>query len=239
MLARNFFLAVGQQARQQAVSVASAPSIGKVASSSRLVLPRRALSSSQPWRQEQGTEEKKIVDAAAKVDEQPPVASSEKLSAAQSRRDELWGSVIEAFDSGYRQEEAPKPARGEHKRGSPEARAAEREARFEDQWQKRTVQGAHLPGGTPSAGRTVEVKSDHGSPSQASAASNVEGGDLARAYAIMMGTLRRNNIRRELALTQRFEKPNQERRRKRSERHRRRFADLVRKKVQLVSQRFI
>ena len=44
----------------------------------------------------------------------------------------------------------------------------------------------------------------------------------------------RNNVRRELKLNERYEKPNQMRRRKRSERHRRRFADMVRKKVQLV-----
>ena len=49
-----------------------------------------------------------------------------------------------------------------------------------------------------------------------------------------MATLRRNNVRRELKLTERYEKPNQMRRRKRSERHRRRFADMIRKKVQLV-----
>ena len=53
-------------------------------------------------------------------------------------------------------------------------------------------------------------------------------------YRSLMATLRRNNVRRELKLTERYEKPNQMRRRKRSERHRRRFADMIRKKVQLV-----
>ena len=53
-------------------------------------------------------------------------------------------------------------------------------------------------------------------------------------YRNLMGTLRRNNVRRELRLEERYEKPNQKRRRLRSERHRRRFADMIRKKVQLV-----
>jgi len=53
-------------------------------------------------------------------------------------------------------------------------------------------------------------------------------------YRNLMSTLRRNNVRRELKLQERYEKPNEMRRRKRSERHRRRFADMIRKKVQLV-----
>ncbi|KAK0555051.1 hypothetical protein OC846_000208 [Tilletia horrida] len=75
-----------------------------------------------------------------------------------------------------------------------------------------------LKPGTPTSGRSFPVN----------------GGDLNRAYRVMMAALRRDDIRHELRRGERYEKPNQERRRKRSERHRRRFADLVRKKVQLV-----
>lgn len=216
MLARNLFLSVARQARQQATSKVYVPALGAVASSSRLVFPHQSFSTSGPRRQDRTLEEKR--DAAA---------TAGGHSSEETKVSELWNSVIDAIDSDYRKSERPK---SEHKRGSPEARAAEREARFEQKWQNRVVFGANLPGGTPSAGRTVEVSSDHGRHGSAT-----EGEDVARAYAMMMGTLRRNNIRRELNLTQRYEKPNQERRRKRSERHRRRFADLVRKKVQLVS----
>ncbi|KAL9933132.1 hypothetical protein V8E36_007850 [Tilletia maclaganii] len=62
----------------------------------------------------------------------------------------------------------------------------------------------------------------------------VNAGDVTRAFRQMNGALKRDDIRNELRRGERYEKPNQERRRKRSERHRRRFADLVRKKVQLV-----
>lgn len=45
----------------------------------------------------------------------------------------------------------------------------------------------------------------------------------------------RNKVVQELKMGERYEKPNQERRRKMSERHRRRFADMIRQKVRLVS----
>lgn len=75
---------------------------------------------------------------------------------------------------------------------------------------------------TPTTGRSVSATNSFG------------GGSAAMLYRSLMATLRRNNVRRELKLTERYEKPNQMRRRKRSERHRRRFADMIRKKVQLV-----
>jgi len=59
--------------------------------------------------------------------------------------------------------------------------------------------------------------------------------DVEKAYRQMSNILKRNNMRYELKLGERYEKPNQMRRRKRSERHRRRFRDMVRSKVQLVS----
>lgn len=59
--------------------------------------------------------------------------------------------------------------------------------------------------------------------------------DFSAAFGQMQGIIRRNNVRSELILGDRYEKPNQRRRRLASLRHRRRFADLVRQKVQLVS----
>lgn len=59
--------------------------------------------------------------------------------------------------------------------------------------------------------------------------------EVEKAYRQLSNVIRRNNLRWELKLGERYEKPNQTKRRKRSERHRRRFKDLVRSKVQLVS----
>lgn len=93
--------------------------------------------------------------------------------------------------------------------------ARKAEAAFENRREFGTI----LPG-TPTTGRSREVSYN----------------DVAGAYRQLMAILRRNEVRKELRLGDRYEKPNQERRRKRSERHRRRFADMIRKKVQLVSE---
>jgi len=74
---------------------------------------------------------------------------------------------------------------------------------------------------TPTTGRSVAMSTSLNHTS-------------AVLYRQLSRILSRNNVRRELKLNERYEKPNQMRRRKRSERHRRRFADMVRKKVQLV-----
>lgn len=74
---------------------------------------------------------------------------------------------------------------------------------------------------TPTTGRSLSMTSTYNNTS-------------ATLYRQLSQILNRNNVRRELRLNERYEKPNQMRRRKRSERHRRRFADMVRKKVQLV-----
>ncbi|WFD04795.1 hypothetical protein MVES1_000119 [Malassezia vespertilionis] len=76
---------------------------------------------------------------------------------------------------------------------------------------------------TPTTGRSISAANTYGNNS------------ASMLYRNLMSTLRRNNIRRELKLGERYEKPNQMRRRKRSERHRRRFADMIRKKVQLYA----
>ncbi|WFD16185.1 hypothetical protein MARU1_002221 [Malassezia arunalokei] len=76
---------------------------------------------------------------------------------------------------------------------------------------------------TPTTGRSVAMSTSLNHTS-------------AVLYRQLSRILSRNNVRRELKLNERYEKPNQMRRRKRSERHRRRFADMVRKKVQLPSE---
>ncbi|CDR98828.1 related to MRP21-mitochondrial ribosomal protein of the small subunit [Sporisorium scitamineum] len=90
---------------------------------------------------------------------------------------------------------------------------------LEADWAARAVYGEPSWPATPFSGRSIRVTPQ---------------ADPARAYAQLSVLLRRNNVRQELRLQQRYEKPNQERRRKKSERHRRRFADMVRGKVQLV-----
>ncbi|TIB75868.1 hypothetical protein E3Q23_02151 [Wallemia mellicola] len=75
------------------------------------------------------------------------------------------------------------------------------------------------------AGRTVVV----GKYDKNSATSQVE-----RAWKRLNGTLARNEVRRDLMLRDRYERPHQMRRRLKSERHRRRFAEYIRQKVSLV-----
>lgn len=92
---------------------------------------------------------------------------------------------------------------------------------FESAWRdSHSVPSPHKPA-KPSEGRTI--------------AFDRNAIDLSSAYNLLQSVLRRNNVRSELALGDRYEKPNQRRRRLASLRHRRRFADLVRQKVQLVS----
>ncbi|MCO5590112.1 hypothetical protein L7F22_044081 [Adiantum nelumboides] len=102
------------------------------------------------------------------------------------------------------------------------AQAARKLSEFEqmeDTWRKRKTYGPDRPA-LPSDGRSIAVSNS---------------GDLARAMTNLNSIFRVNNIRTELRLGERYEKPNQKRRRLASERHRRRFAHMVREKVQLVS----
>lgn len=50
---------------------------------------------------------------------------------------------------------------------------------------------------------------------------------VAAALGRLNRTLNQNNVKKELRLEERFEKPNAKRRRLKSERHRRRFAEMV------------
>jgi small subunit ribosomal protein MRP21 len=91
--------------------------------------------------------------------------------------------------------------------------------RFEEYWVNRNRGGAPEVA-KPSDGRVFSVKAHV---------------DVNRAYGSLMSIIARNGVRKELRFQERYEKPNQKRRRLKSERHRRRFAAAVREKVQLVS----
>jgi small subunit ribosomal protein MRP21 len=99
------------------------------------------------------------------------------------------------------------------------ARSLSREEELEAEWANRPLLGT--PPAKPHTGRTVQI--------------DQAGRNVAVGYKILMATLNRNAVRRELKLTERYEKPNQMRVRKKSERHRRRFAEMIREKVKLVS----
>ena len=108
------------------------------------------------------------------------------------------------------------------------ARAASSdEARAEAHFAARPLRGMPVPPSPTTEGR----KHTFSTPDRGVQVT----GSVAVLYKQLTATLNKNQVRRELALGERYEKPNQERRRKRSERHRRRFKDLVRQKVQLVS----
>ncbi|KAF8318624.1 uncharacterized protein EI90DRAFT_3127932 [Cantharellus anzutake] len=62
----------------------------------------------------------------------------------------------------------------------------------------------------------------------------VTNGNFIAAYSRVMTTLRDNRVRQEQRLAERFEKPTDKRRRLKSERHRRRFAEMISQKVKIV-----
>ncbi|KAF9532956.1 hypothetical protein CPB83DRAFT_846669 [Crepidotus variabilis] len=93
------------------------------------------------------------------------------------------------------------------------------EARWKEQSQKFMQLAGNQPPAHAYSGRTVEIKTN---------------GDLATAYRQLDGILARNKVRWTLKMTERHEKPGVKRRRLSSERWRKRFANEVRKKVQLV-----
>lgn len=95
---------------------------------------------------------------------------------------------------------------------------AQRLEQQEKAWSRRSLHGDDPV--TPYTGRTLEVNQKN---------------PVSQAYKRLLTLLRRNEVRTQLKLAERYEKPNQERRRKKSQRHRARFADMIRKKVQLVS----
>ncbi|KAF9564658.1 hypothetical protein CPC08DRAFT_734350 [Agrocybe pediades] len=92
---------------------------------------------------------------------------------------------------------------------------------IEERWKessKRALEDArNSPPANPYSGRTVEV-----------------GKNLSATFRKLDAILARNQVRKQLRLTERHEKKGVKRRRLSSERWRKRFADEVRKKVQLV-----
>ncbi|CAO1617308.1 unnamed protein product [Parajaminaea phylloscopi] len=86
----------------------------------------------------------------------------------------------------------------------------------DEAWADRTVIGP--PPVTPYTGRTV----------------NVRRGNVAASYNALSGLLNRNQVNRDWRKAMRYEKPNDERKRKASQRHRRRFANMIRQKVKMV-----
>ncbi|CEH18820.1 Ribosomal protein S21 [Ceraceosorus bombacis] len=94
----------------------------------------------------------------------------------------------------------------------------EREAQ-EDAWMTQRVYGNTRLVSPTTVGRTVVGQED-----------------VSVALNMLKGILNRNYIRQQVFAGLRYEKPSKKRRRMRSVRHRRRFQDLVRKKVQLAMQ---
>jgi len=74
--------------------------------------------------------------------------------------------------------------------------------------------------GTPYTGRMEIIENEN---------------SLNVAWMKINRTMRMNNVKNELRSQERFEKPGEKRRRLRSERWRRRFAEEVRKKIQLAN----
>ncbi|KAJ3517151.1 hypothetical protein NLJ89_g689 [Agrocybe chaxingu] len=91
------------------------------------------------------------------------------------------------------------------------------EDRWRDQSRKALEDSKMYPPAHAYTGRTVEVTKD-----------------LGMAYKQLDSILSRNQVRQTLRLTERHEKKGVKRRRLRSERWRKQFANEVRKKVQLV-----
>ncbi|OCF32644.1 ribosomal protein S21 [Kwoniella heveanensis CBS 569] len=89
-------------------------------------------------------------------------------------------------------------------------------------WRERSNQAAQEKKGYPttiSTGRSIPVSRN---------------GDFMTAYKRLQGLIRNSNLKKEARLTEYHEKPSVRRRRLISERHRRRFKEMVRTKVQQV-----
>lgn len=96
-------------------------------------------------------------------------------------------------------------------------------------WRERSKHRPPGEHGNQYSGRTVKVRPSAGGATVASAQIN-------SALRSLNVVLSRNKIKKELRLGEFYEKPSERRQRLARERHRRRFQDMVRKKVQLVQQ---
>lgn len=176
----------------------------------------RSLMSSTRWLSEPGR------GAAAETPRRDAASGKTHDDSDSASRAALWNQMLNTIivDNGETSGSGRQRGSGAGGAGEGQSSAADE---LENEFRSRTTAGLDKPA-SPESGRSFSVYS-----------SNAQGkGAAAVLYRNMMSTLRRNNVRRELKLMERYEKPNQMRRRKRSERHRRRFADMIRKKVQLV-----
>ena len=101
----------------------------------------------------------------------------------------------------------------------PTAKARNNDEIWLQKSQEATRHAALHPPPGPYAGRSVKVN----------------GGNVAEAYVRLDNLLKRNFVKRTVRLTERHEKKGVKRRRLRSERWRKQFANEVRNKVQLVA----
>ncbi|PWN44979.1 hypothetical protein IE81DRAFT_345048 [Ceraceosorus guamensis] len=118
-----------------------------------------------------------------------------------------WDAVLDTFSPDIR---------GNYLGSAP--KLDEREAQ-EDAWMTQRVYGNTRLASPTTIGRTVTGQED-----------------ISVAMNMLKGILNRNSVRQQVFAGMRYEKPSKKRRRLRSLRHRRRFKDLVRKKVQLAMQ---
>lgn len=175
--------------------------------------------------------------SSASVSKASVTSSAEQQSDQQKEaaRAELWNQMLNTIIVEPPEKPAPgvggsEGAAGSHGRSGADAQGANRRdgsqgmlsmiEQLDMDFRERPTFGLSKPS-TPITGRSVSMPNAYNNTS-------------ATLYRQISQILNRNNVRRELRLNDRYEKPNQKRRRKRSERHRRRFADMIRKKLQLV-----
>lgn len=141
---------------------------------------------------------------------------------AQPSRQGDWGNLWDLMEKPEPStSSASSPARSQRPAGggNPDA-GLSIEERQERAWSTRTP----CNGGpfTPRSGRMVYHNANRTT-------------DLSYTYGRLRRILMNNKVMLELRRGSRYEKPNQMRKRKASEAHRRRFADMIRQKVKLVS----
>jgi len=122
-----------------------------------------------------------------------------------------WTGIVATAAKAVMQEQENK------ERDLPARRWAERSQMFFELAKQRNL----MPN-TPYSGRTESVAAEKQT-------------SLATAWTRINRTMRMNNVKYELRMQEHFEKPGEKRRRLRSERWRRRFAEEVRRKIQLAN----
>lgn len=246
MLARGLFAIAGPSAAAacaaRGAQRVAQPALGRAFDTVRL--PRAFSSSQRLGETGEGEGAASTSTPSAPAQDAPP-SYSPRASAASA-----WAQIQESIQNerNFRQSNAPKrkrpaspflsesdyaprsPRPGTGRvYGAPGQDEGALEDDFEEFWQNRRIHG-HNPysehsklsrsAAGPSSGRVVPMESRNIS--------------LPKAMQMLNNTMKRNDVRFELSRTSRHEKPNQMRRRLRSERHRRRFASMVREKVKLV-----